>query len=241
MENIFYQEEARNIINIMRSRDKGRICTDTAKKILIEGNKRYVSGKLTHKDLSLKVISQLYTNGQYPFAAILACSDSRVSPELIFDLGLGDIFVVRNAGNVVDSVVSGSIEYAVKLLNVPLVIVLGHDRCGAVKAAVDGSDISPNIKAVTSNIDPVVRYVRANYKNVKPEEIASKVEDENIMYSASKLLESSIIKELKDKGNIDVIPAKYSMATGEVTFLETFDYSLEQMNDIKYGWSATIL
>ncbi|GIM27686.1 carbonic anhydrase [Clostridium polyendosporum] len=235
MKNILYEEDAKNIRNIIGSRDKVIIRANTAKKILIEGNKRYVSGKLANKDISLKVLSQLYTNGQYPFAAILTCSDSRVSPELIFDVGLGDIFVVRNAGNVVDSIVSGSIEYAVQLLNVPLVIVLGHDKCGAVKAAVDGGEVSPNIKAVTSNIDPVVKYVKANYKNIKGEEIASKVEDENILYSVNKLLENSVIKELKSNGNVDVIPVKYSMATGEVTFLEIFNDNLKQMNDTKYG------
>lgn len=194
-----------------------------------------MNGKLAHKNLSLKVLSQLYTDGQYPFAAILACSDSRVPPELIFDLGLGDIFVVRNAGNIVDSVVSGSIEYAVQLLNVPLVIVLGHDKCGAVKAAADGSDISPNIKAVTSNIGPVVRYVKSNYKNIKAEELVSKVEDENILHSVNKLLENSVIKELKYKEMVDVIPAKYNMATGEVIFLETFNDNLKRINDTKYG------
>nr|WP_281413956.1 carbonic anhydrase [Clostridium polyendosporum] len=104
--------------------------------------------------------------------------------------------------------------------------VLGHDRCGAVKAAIDGGDVSPNVEAIVRNITPAVEYIKSTSKNAKAEEIAPMVENENILRSINRLLESSVIKKLEYNGNIDVIPAKYNMATGKVTFLGDFQHNL---------------
>src|ERR1700743_2636725 len=111
----------------------------TAWKTLKEGNQRFIAGKPQHPSQSVEHRASL-TTGQKPIAAILGCSDSRVAAELIFDQGLGDVFVVRTAGQALDSAVLGSIEYAVTVLDVPLIVVLGHDSCGAVKAAIGAGD-----------------------------------------------------------------------------------------------------
>ncbi|MEQ8156149.1 MAG: carbonic anhydrase [Clostridiaceae bacterium] len=221
MKNRFFKKDSKNIINI-DSRNKKIISADTAKEMLVEGNQRYISGRPSYKKISPKVLLDLYENGQHPYAAIVTCSDSRVSPELIFDAGLGEIFVVRNAGNIADSLAVGSIEYAVKILKVPLVIVLGHDKCGAVKAAVEEWDNSPDIKTIVRNITPAVEKVKADFRNISSAEIALRAENENISLSVNRLLESSIIKEAKDSGNIDVILAKYDMVTGKVKFPDFF-------------------
>ena len=127
---------------------------------LIDGNKRFVTGQFALKDLGDARREEL-VKGQKPFAVILTCSDSRVPPEHIFDQGLGDIFVVRNAGNVVDPVTLGSIEYAVEHLLAPLVVVLGHDYCGAVKAAVDGGEAPGSIGAIIAKLLPSVEKAKA--------------------------------------------------------------------------------
>jgi carbonic anhydrase len=190
-----------------------------AEKILIEGNKRFVCGNLAFKNLSLDIRSELY-NGQHPLAVVLTCSDSRVPPELIFDQGLGDVFVIRNAGNVVSSIELGTIEYALQILNVPLVVVLGHENCGAVKAAVDDGRGDSNIQSIIDNIIPSIKKVKLHNKNASNEKIASLVEDENIKESAKKLLTSPIIKNLVDKNEVKLLTAKYHLKTGEVIFFK---------------------
>ena len=130
--------------------------SDTAKQLLIEGNARFISGKTLSKDLSSTRRIDLMKNGQHPFAVIVSCSDSRVPPELLLDQALGDLFVIRVAGNVITPVELGSVEYAVEHLKAPLVVVLGHEGCGAVTAAVQGGEIPGSISAITDKIKPAV-------------------------------------------------------------------------------------
>lgn len=196
------------------------VTSEVAENAIIEGNKRFVSGELANKDLSSEVRTDLSQNGQHPFATILTCSDSRVSPELIFDQALGDLFVIRDAGNVTDTVETGSVEYAVEHLKTPLVIVLAHDKCGAVQATVEGGETTPSIQAIIDKIKPSLDKVKAADKDANNEEIASEVENENAKETVKELLKSTAIKNLVDSGKLKVVAAKYHLESGEVEFLK---------------------
>ncbi|HEY8803917.1 MAG TPA: carbonic anhydrase, partial [Clostridium sp.] len=149
---------------INRSTEKRRSPAE-AKIILIDGNKRFVTGALSCKDFSLNKRIDLSIDGQNPIAAVLTCSDSRVSPEFVFDQGLGDIFVIRNAGNIADIITLGSIEYAVENLGVSLIIILAHEKCGAVKATIDGKKVSSNLKSIINTIAPSLKKVQLAHKD----------------------------------------------------------------------------
>jgi carbonic anhydrase len=136
----------------------GAVDSDAAAARLREGNARVVSGKATCPRQSDEVRAALATT-QKPFAVVVSCSDSRVPPELIFDQGLGELFVIRVAGEVLDKPALGSVEYGVAHLGARLVVVLGHERCGAVKAAMDGGHASPNLEALIAPIRPAVASV----------------------------------------------------------------------------------
>ena len=123
--------------------------------LLKAGNARFVSGALAQKDDYTTLREQL-SAGQHPFAVVLCCSDSRVAPEIIFDQKLGDLFVIRNAGNIVDEEVLGSIEYAVEHLETPLVVVMGHSACGAVTATCQGGDLPGHILDLAKRIKPSI-------------------------------------------------------------------------------------
>jgi len=129
----------------------GKINAKEGMEALKEGNARFVSGELSQKANNSELREQL-GSGQQPFAVVLCCSDSRVAPEIIFDQRLGDLFVIRNAGNVVDKLVLGSIEYAVEHLGSPLVVVLGHSSCGAVTATCQGGELQGQIAAIVRRI-----------------------------------------------------------------------------------------
>src|SRR3954447_12993305 len=136
-------------------RSGGVMPSDQALAKLIEGNRRYAQNKEQHPDETMARRKEL-ENEQHPFAVILSCADSRVPPELIFDQGLGDLFVIRVAGNIADGAVLGSIEYAVEHLGTKLILVLGHENCGAVSAAVAGENASGHLSAFVSAIRPSV-------------------------------------------------------------------------------------
>jgi carbonic anhydrase len=138
-----------------------KVGPDEALKRLLQGNARFVSGHLTHAGPEqIAEARGAVAKSQNPIAVIVGCSDSRVGPELVFDQGLGDLFVVRTAGEVVDSAALGSIEYAVEHLGSPLIVVLGHERCGAVAAAVAGAKEPGHIAAVLKAIEPAVKQTK---------------------------------------------------------------------------------
>lgn len=199
---------------------KEGVTPEDAENALVEGNKRFVSGKLANKDLGADMRANLSKNGQHPFATILTCSDSRVSPELLFDQGLGDLFVLRDAGNVDDTVETGSVEYAVEHVKTPLVIVLAHEKCGAVQATVEGGETKPSIQAIIDKIKPSLDKVKEANKDASKEEIASQVENENAKETVNELLQSTTIKDMVDSGKIKVVAAKYHLESGEVEFLQ---------------------
>ncbi len=192
---------------------------DEALQKLLDGNKRYVEGKFASKDLGDSRRTEILKGGQHPFATIISCSDSRVPPEHIFDQGLGDIFIVRVAGNVVDPIALGSIEYGVEHVHTPLLMILGHSDCGAVKATL-GAKGEPegNIGAIVKKIQPAAK--KAKKKGGSNEEVLETAIKENIMNVYSDVMKSPIVKELVHEGKLKVVVAEYNLATGKVEMLE---------------------
>lgn len=177
---------------------------EVAIELLKEGNRRYVSGNLSNKT-SFSKDREVLNKGQKPFAVIICCSDSRVAPEIFFDQKLGDLFVIRNAGNVIDTTALGSIEYAVEHLHSPLVVVCGHSKCGAVTAAYQGGHLPANIKSITDRIQPAIH---------KGGDL-DKVIHHNVGIMVEIVKADEIIQHLGTK----VIGAYYDINTGEVTWL----------------------
>jgi carbonic anhydrase len=182
---------------------------------LMLGNKRFVKSKVIHPNQNAKRRGDL-TKGQHPFAIVVTCSDSRVSPEILFDLGLGDIFVIRVAGNVVDDNALGSIEYAAEHLGSKLVVVLGHSKCGAVSATVQGGEIPGHIKSITDAIKPAVDKAKSQSGDVIENSIKN-----NAKLVAEKIRTSKpILEELIKENKLMVAPAEYDISTGTVTLLK---------------------
>lgn len=187
---------------------------------LKEGNARFAGGKAAGHDLLQQV--QATKDGQTPFAAIVSCMDSRTSVELVFDLGIGDVFSVRNAGNVVTDAALGSLEYAVAAVNVKLIVVMGHTGCGAVKGACDNVELG-HLTALLQEINPAKDAAKdvAGEHNSKNKEYVQKVTHEHAVQGVRRIqAKSSVIREFVDKGEVDIYPAVYDIATGKVTFLE---------------------
>ena len=187
--------------------------------MLVEGNSRFISGTLAYKDLGGKRRNDLVKNGQHPFAVVVSCSDSRVPPEEIFDQALGDLFVVRVAGNVVGPIETGSVEYAVEHLKAPLIVVLGHEQCGAVTAAVKGGEVPGSIGAIVEKIKPSVEKAQAS--GVNADELVEKSAELNVESSVAELEKSHIIKEFVESGKVKIIGAKYHLGSGSVEWLKT--------------------
>jgi carbonic anhydrase len=183
---------------------------------LMEGNKRFVSGKIKAYDLAQ--LRQKLTAGQHPRAIILTCSDSRVPPELLFDKSLGDLFVIRSAGSIADAIGLGSIEYAVEHLGSSVLVVLGHQKCGAVTAACSGEKMpSPNLQAIVAKIDPAVAQARSYADR---DSLLQAAIEENIHESAKDLLsDSAVLRHALKEGKLTIIEAIYSLESGRVTRL----------------------
>ncbi|MBK9590390.1 MAG: carbonic anhydrase [Crocinitomicaceae bacterium] len=183
---------------------------------LQEGNQRFVENLRAHRNL-LEQVNET-AEGQYPFATILSCIDSRTSAELIFDQGLGDIFSVRVAGNVVNDDILGSMEYACKVAGSKLVVVLGHSKCGAVISACKHV-VMGNITTLLSKIQPAVRKVEASYSDIVSDEAVQAVANENVMESIRHTLQrSTILSEMVAKGEIMIVGAMYDVESGKVEF-----------------------
>ncbi len=194
----------------------------TALQKLLDGNRSYISNQMTINQSSTPAIRQALAAGQQPYAVVLSCSDSRVPPEIIFDKGPGEIFVVRDAGNIPDPIVIGSIEYAVENLGSTLIMVLGHSKCGAVKAAVEATDLEHgNLGSIIKTIAPAVRLARKNAKGANKSELIETAIDLNIKLTAQSLTkQSKIIRSLVDSGKIKIVKAKYDLDDGTVKLLE---------------------
>jgi carbonic anhydrase len=183
---------------------------------LLEGNRRFVDDVPQHPNQDTARREAL-SNDQTPFVTLFGCSDSRVAAEMIFDVGLGDMFVVRNAGQVVDPVTLGSLEYGVEILGTPLLVVLGHDSCGAVTAACncfDSGETPPGFIAdVVSRILPTVARARKNNRNTVNETVA-----QNTMDTVEKILQlSSILRSAVDEGRLIIVGLTYQLHDGHTT------------------------
>lgn len=184
---------------------------------LMEGNKRFVEGKLKHPGRAPKDFQALAA-GQAPPAIILGCADSRVAPEILFDQGVGDLFVVRGAGNMVGSgpILKGSIEFAVEVLGARLIVVLGHTECGACASAIKFID---DKKALPGSIEGLVNYIRPSVRMVagKPGDKLMNVTKANILVGVKKLSESApILAKYVKSGEVKVVGAIYHLDTGKV-------------------------
>ena len=198
------------------------ISSDVALQKLLDGNRSYVANQMTINQSSGPATRQALAADQRPYAVILSCSDSRVPPEIIFDKGLGEIFVVRDAGNIPNPIVMGSIEYALENLGSSLVMVLGHSRCGAVKAAVEATENEHgNLGAIIKTIAPAVRLARKKSKGANKSELLEAAVDFNIKLTAQSLVKQSpIIRSLVDSGKIKIVRAKYDLDDGTVKLLK---------------------
>jgi len=184
---------------------------DAAMKKLLAGNQRFVSETYNRSDIGLARRAEI-SKGQHPFAIIVDCSDSRVAPEIIFDQGLGDLFVVRTAGNTVDDIAIGSVEYAVEHLGVRLVLVLGHEDCGAVKATVGGGKAEGHIDAIVQAIKPAVAIAKK-----KPGDLLSNAIAQNVDLVVERLQTSQpILEHALQTGKVKIVGGVYSLKDGSV-------------------------
>lgn len=196
-----------------------KIQPDSALQLLMVGNTYFASGKPLRPDQSVARRTEL-ASGQKPFAVVLTCADSRVAPEIYFDQGLGDIFVLRNAGNVLDDHVIGSIEYAVEHLGAGLIVVVGHSKCGAVAATVAGGHAPGHIGSIVESIRPAFELVA--------DQPGDKV-DNTVRAHARRvaaLLERSgpILSEAVEKKVLKVVAARYDLASGKIELLEPLEW-----------------
>lgn len=187
----------------------------TALNKLIDGNQRYVnSTTVCHDDWSVKRMAQV--KGQAPFAVIVTCSDSRVPPEIIFDQALGDLFVIRVAGNVVDDFAIGSIEYGVTVLGADTILVLGHSNCGAVDGALQGLTFDNHIQEVLNAIQPAVETVKGTSGNILEKAIKA-----NVRHVENKLKNSQpVLNKLFEQRKLNIYGAYYDLSSGKVEFLD---------------------
>jgi carbonic anhydrase len=187
---------------------------------LKEGNVRFVSGRTTSPNTDLAFRQSAAQNGQRPFAAVLTCSDSRLPVERVFDRGFGDIFVVRVAGNVSGSHEAGSIEYGISELHVPLIVVMGHTRCGAVRAACEAGPYSPNIDSLVEQIRPAVDQARSENPGATMEQLEARAIEDNARLALVHLYAiSPLIREAVTNGKVKAAIAIADVATGEVRWL----------------------
>ena len=187
---------------------------------LLEGNERYVANNLTATNVTQLV--QQTTEGQFPKAVILSCIDSRVPVELVFDQTIGDVFVARVAGNFENVDILGSLEYSCAVAGSKLVFVLGHESCGAVKAACDGVELG-NITAMLDNIIPAAKLASKQVDgeaNSSNKAFVAKTVENNVKLTIERIREKSkILQEMEDNGEITIVGGVYSLHTGKVTML----------------------
>ncbi len=208
------------IATVLTKEDQSKMTPDSVIALLKEGNKRFLSETITTRDHSEQVIAAV--SGQFPKAFILSCVDSRVPVEDVFDLGIGDVFVGRVAGNFENIDLLGSMEFAHKVSGSKVLLVLGHEACGAVKAAIDNVELG-NITEMLDNIEPAVKHF-TNYKGVKTSknhEFVHMVVEKNVIQTIEDIRKGSpILKKMEEDGQIKIVGALYELKTGKVTFLK---------------------
>ncbi len=185
---------------------------DEALAKLMAGNTRFVAGQFSHPNQTAARREEVSSDGQHPFAIILTCSDSRVPPEVIFDQGIGDLFVIRVAGNIADDVVTGSIEYAAEHLHTPLLVVLGHSKCGAVTATAAGGELEGHLPSLAKIIQPAVERAKGEPGELVPNAIRL-----NALLTADGLKSQPVLAHLIEAGRLKVVAAHYDLDGGQVS------------------------
>lgn len=187
---------------------------------LREGNERFAGDHSAHPHADRRRRLETLRQGQHPVAAIISCSDSRVPVELIFDEGIGDLFVIRVAGNVCAEHETGSLEYALDHLQIPLLVIMGHEDCGAIKAVAGGEIAHGRVTAIVEHIKPVVEKLRREHPNLSAAELISMAARDNVRHSVRDLLESSATaREAIRTGRLMVVGAVYDLSSGRIEWL----------------------
>ncbi len=183
---------------------------------LRDGNERFVSGKPLMRDLPAQV--RATAAGQYPFATVLSCLDSRIPVEHVFDQGIGDVFTARVAGNFVNADILGSMEFASKVAGSKLIVVVGHDKCGAVKGSCDGVQLG-HITSLVEAIQPSVAAVSGPTCNSSDAPLVERIAENNVERTIEQIREkSALLKELEDQGKVKIVGAMYDLDSGRVLF-----------------------
>ena len=201
-----------------------------ALQFLQEGNDRFINNLKANRNLLEQVNAT--RDGQWPFATILSCIDSRTSAELIFDQGLGDVFSVRIAGNIVNTDILGSMEFACKVAGSKLIVVLGHSKCGAVKGACDHVEMG-NLTELLSKIQPAVyeEKITTSERSSKNSEFVENVAEINVKRSVRNIIERSfVLEQMLDQGQIGIVGAMHDIESGKVTFYDDVIYIKDELN-----------
>jgi carbonic anhydrase len=204
----------------MNKEEQNALTPDEVLQEFIAGNKRFVSNDIT-KRWHTEAIRKSATDGQFPKAMVLSCVDSRVPVEDVFDQGIGDVFVGRVAGNFVNNDLLGSMEFACKLAGAKLIVVMGHQHCGAVKGAIDKVKLG-NLTQMLTNIDPAVKLSETyqGKKTTDNEEYVKLVAENNVLNTISQIRKKSpILKEMEDNGQIKIVGVFYILRTGQLKIL----------------------
>jgi carbonic anhydrase len=198
----------------------GGVTPDAAMARLVSGNRRFRDDQSSHPRQQAAQREETVTQGQHPFAIVLSCSDSRVPPEMLFDQGIGDLFVVRVAGNVAATDEIATVEYGAEHLGAPLCVVMGHTRCGAVTAVVNGDHVTPNIAELVRPIVPAVESARRENPGLTGNPLIAAAIRTNVWRSISDLLtHSETVRELVRTKKLKVVGAFYDFQTGAVEFM----------------------
>ena len=208
-------------MNAQTKATQDAITPDKALKLLQEGNQRFIAKNTFNRDLNLQV--EQTSTGQYPFATVLSCIDSRVPAELVFDQGIGDIFSVRIAGNFVNQDILGSMEFACKLAGTKLILVLGHTACGAVKGACDHAELG-NLTGMLENIAPAIQAITepsdAADRTSANSDFVNAVGAKNVELTIERIREESpVLAEMETNGEIQIVGGMYDLASGKVNLL----------------------
>ncbi|MCD7899993.1 MAG: carbonic anhydrase [Bacteroides sp.] len=205
---------------VLTAEEQARLTPQAVLDTLIKGNQEFMDDNLTVRNNTARVRASAV--GQYPMAVILSCLDSRVPVEDVFHRGIGDLFVARVAGNVVDADILGSLEYACKVSGSKLIVVLGHEHCGAVKYAIDDVKMG-SITSILDKIQPAVTKARNDFngeKTSKNPDFMEAVCENNVYVGLERIRRSEILKEMEDNGEIIIVGGVYSMQTGKVDFIQ---------------------
>jgi len=212
-------EEPRDLAAKMSANTKSTVTADEALLRLQAGNDRFLAGKARFPTVQKDILANL-AKGQHPYATILSCSDSRVPPELIFDAGIGELFIIRVAGNVISGEVAASLQYAGLHLGTPLFVVLGHTKCGAVSAAVDTKlHGTRQLSRIQLLVDCILPGMPDFKPGITPETMLDEALEANVRWSMRQILESPEGRERLTEGVVKLVGAIYEIETGRVRFL----------------------